>query len=269
MIIDFHTHAFPDRIAERTIAQLSKMANISAYSDGTADGLFREMEKGNVDIAINLPVLTKPEQFDSVNAFAAEINQRFQGRERRIISFGAIHPACADIPSKMRWLRDNGFLGVKLHPDYQGTYIDDDGYVQILRAAADCGLVAVTHAGIDVGYKDQPVHCPPDRALKLIRKVPYSGLVLAHYGAADMPREVLSTIAGEDVYLDTAYILRFIGEDDFRRILDRHGEDRVLFASDSPWSSVREDVQILRSFHLGASAEEKILYQNAKRLLGL
>jgi hypothetical protein len=152
---------------------------------------------------------------------------------------------------------------------YKFAHIDDDGYVQILRAAADCGLVAVTHAGIDVGYKDKPVHCPPDRALKLIRKVPYSGLVLAHYGAADMPLEVLSTLAGENVYFDTAYILPSIGEDNFKRILDRHGEDRVLFASDSPWTSMKDSIAILRSFGLGKSAEDKILYQNAKRLLGL
>ena len=269
MIIDFHTHVFPEKIAERTIARLSQMGGIPAFADGTRAGLLRAMEEADVRVSINLPVLTKPEQFESVNAFSAEINQAFKGKERRIISFGAIHPACPNIKEKMCWLRDNGFLGVKLHPDYQGTYIDDDGYVQILRAAAETGLIAVTHAGIDVGYKDQPVHCPPDRALKLIRKISYSGFVLAHYGAAGMPEEVLSTIAGENVYLDTAYILRFIGEDDFKRILDRHGEDRVLFASDSPWSSMKEDIQILHSFGLGKTTEEKILSGNAKALLGL
>jgi predicted TIM-barrel fold metal-dependent hydrolase len=70
-------------------------------------------------------------------------------------------------------------------------------------------------------------------------------------------------------HASVAYILPSIGEDNFKRILDRHGEDRVLFASDSPWTSMKDSIAILRSFGLGKSAEDKILYQNAKRLLGL
>ena len=39
MIIDFHTHTFPDQIAASAIARLSDKANIPAYSSGTAGGL--------------------------------------------------------------------------------------------------------------------------------------------------------------------------------------------------------------------------------------
>ena len=35
MIIDFHTHVFPDKIAEKTIAYLSKKGGIPAFSDGS------------------------------------------------------------------------------------------------------------------------------------------------------------------------------------------------------------------------------------------
>ena len=43
MIIDFHTHIFPDRIAPVTIQKLSEKAQIPAYTDGTLDDLKRSM----------------------------------------------------------------------------------------------------------------------------------------------------------------------------------------------------------------------------------
>ena len=39
MIIDFHTHTFPDPIADAAIDRLSRQANITAYTCGTAAGL--------------------------------------------------------------------------------------------------------------------------------------------------------------------------------------------------------------------------------------
>ena len=99
--------------------------------------------------------------------------------------------------------------------------------------------------------------------------MPHSKLVLAHYGANEMLEESLATLAGLDVYFDTAYILRFITPELFRAILEKHGEDRVLFASDSPWSSIEKDLSILRSFGLPQETENKILCENAARLLNL
>ena len=269
MLIDFHTHVFPDRIAAKTIALLSEKGGIPAFSDGSVDGLLSEMEKAQVDLAVTLPVLTSPAQFDSVTRFASELNRAYKDSSRRICSFAGIHPACEDIEGKMRFIRESGFLGVKIHPDYQDTFITDEGYVRILECAREYDLIVVTHAGVDGGFRDRPVKCPPALALELIRKVPYEKLVLAHLGGNEMPREVYELLAGERVYLDTSYVLRFTDRETFDALLERHGDDRVLFASDSPWSSIENDVALLRSFGLPKETEERILSGNAMRLLGL
>ena len=141
--------------------------------------------------------------------------------------------------------------------------------MRILAAARRLDLIVVTHAGVDGGYRGLPVRCTPERARRLIDAVPHSKLVLAHYGANEMLEESLATLAGLDVYFDTAYILRFITPELFRAILEKHGEDRVLFASDSPWSSIEKDLSILRSFGLPKETENKILCENAARLLNL
>ena len=268
MIIDFHTHVFPDKIAGRTIALLSEKGGIPPFSDGTVNGLVEKMEEAGVSLSVTLPVLTNPAQFDSVNRFAMELNHAFADKEKRLISFAGIHPLCDHIDEKMRFIKESGFIGVKLHPDYQQTFIDDEAYVNILACAKEYDLVVVTHAGVDGAYRDT-VHCPPERALKLIRKVPHAKLVLAHLGGNEMSEQVIDMLCGEDVYLDTAYVLRATSKETFERILQKHGADKILFATDSPWSSIAQDVEILKSFSLDAATQEKIFYENAKTLLGI
>ena len=268
MIIDFHTHIFPDAIAKRTMDRLTAMGSTAPFSDGTAAGLLSRMAEYGVDLSVNLPVLTAPRQFESTNRFAAESNAFFADKSRRILSFAGIHPACEELEKKMVWIKENGFLGVKIHPDYQATFITDERYVRILECARDLDLIVLTHAGVDGGLPDC-VHCPPSMVRELIRKVPHSKLVLAHYGGHLLAEEVLDTLCGEDVYFDTALAFQWIDEELFKKVLDRHGEDRVLFASDSPWSNVKKDLERLRSFSLGKETEEKILSSNARKLLGI
>ena len=269
MIIDFHTHVFPDKIASKTIETLASNSNSSPSTDGTVDGLLNAMERSNTDICVTLPVLTKPTQFESVTAFAISLNERFAGQKCRLISFGGIHPDCDDVKGKMRYLKDNGIKGVKIHPDYQSTFIDDEKYVEILKCAKDNDLIVVTHSGIDDGYKGFPVRCPPERVLKVIEKVGHNKFVLGHYGAHKQWEQVLNMLAGKDVYFDTAYTLHEIDEKLFKDILEKHGDEKILFATDCPWREIKKDVEILKSYNLEKDTEEKLFYKNAIKLLGL
>ena len=59
MVIDFHTHCFPDKIAERAIGKLSYVSGgLKYYSDGTVDGLKKNMAAENVDAAVVLNIAT-------------------------------------------------------------------------------------------------------------------------------------------------------------------------------------------------------------------
>jgi predicted TIM-barrel fold metal-dependent hydrolase len=268
VIIDFHTHVFPDKIAEKTVKLLEAKGGIPSFSDGTADGLTCALEDAGVDIAVTLPVLTNPKSFDSVNRYAAEINARFENESRRLISFGAIHPACENIEGKMKEIKSLGFRGVKIHPDYQETYINDDGYVKIVNAARELDLIVITHAGVDFAYPDD-VHCTPPLALELLKKAPHEKFVFAHLGGEKMQEEFLDTFADTGVYFDTAYVLRYISPEIFNAWLARVGNERILFASDSPWSDVGRDVEILNSFVKDEKTRERLFSLNAKKLLGI
>ena len=93
--------------------------------------------------------------------------------------------------------------------------------------------------------------------------------MLAHYGGYDCWEEVYEYLAGEDVYLDTAFTLKYISEEMFMKILHKHDYKKILFASDIPWSDARQDVSILAAMPLEEQVRDAILSGNAKRLLGM
>ena len=269
MIIDFHTHVFPEKIAKRAIEALSLGGAIKPHTDGTVSGALQSMERSGVDLAINLPPLTNATQFSNVLKYANELNSSPEAYPR-VMSFAGIHPDEPDVEQRLSEVLAAGIRGIKIHPDFQGAYIDDERYVRILSEAKRLGLITVTHAGYDVGYFDKPVRCYPKRILRLLDKIGgYPKLVLAHIGSNAMSSEVLETLAGTDVYFDTAYTLHDIDRSVFLGILEKHGDDKILFATDSPWRDQKEEIELLKSYNLGAETEEKIFSANAKRLLGI
>ena len=135
MTIDFHTHIFPEKIAAKTIAKLETKADVKAYANGREESLLQSMKHAGIDVSVVLPVVTAPEQFETVNRFAVSLNEKYSGKDVRLLSFGGIHPDTADYKEKLRRIRQMGLQGIKLHPDYQDTYFDDIKYMRILEEA--------------------------------------------------------------------------------------------------------------------------------------
>ena len=268
MIIDFHTHIFPEKIAAKTIEKLETIANVKAFTDGKEASLVSSMETAGVDISIVLPVVTRPEQFNTVNEFAARLNEKYQESRYRLLSFGGIHPDTLNYKRELRIIKDLGLQGIKLHPDYQDTYFDDIKYMRILDYATELGLISVVHAGIDIGFPDN-VRCSTERICKVINTVAPERMVLAHYGGFKLWDEVADRIAGSNVYLDTSYTFGFIKDATFLQILQKHGADKILFATDSPWSGQKESLAHLRSLSLEQKDLNQILGLNAEKLLQL
>ena len=87
MVIDFHTHTFPDHIAARAIASMQSMSHTEAFCDGTVSGLTRSMAHAGIDRSVVLPVATNPLKLQSMNNASLAQN----GRDG-LIYFGAVHP---------------------------------------------------------------------------------------------------------------------------------------------------------------------------------
>lgn len=260
MIIDFHTHMFPDKIAKGTIDFLAGVCQMEAYTDGTYEGLKKATLDAGVDLSIALPIVTNPRQFRSINEFAA----RYQ--EKPVISFGSIHPESGDYKGELRQIKELGLKGIKLHPDYQEVYFNDIRYKRIVSFASELGLIISVHAGMDPKSPDD-IHCTPAMAAEVIDEVAPPKLVLAHLGGYQRWEEAEQYLAGKQVYLDTGVSLDKMPEEQILHIVRNHGTDKILFATDLPWSSQKTFIKIINEIALTEDEREKIFYKNACKLL--
>ena len=267
MVIDFHTHIFPDAIAHKTIQLLEQRSGIDAATDGTLDGLLSSMNETGVDLSVILPVMTRPSQFESINVFAKSINES-EIYNKRFLSFGGIHPDCEDYREKLKIIKEMGLPGIKLHPDYQGVMIDDIRYMNIIEYASELGLIVLTHAGVDSGLPF-PIHCPPDKMRKVIEKIKPEKLVVAHYGGWKQWEMVYEYLADLDVYFDTAVTFGYIEQEMFLKIWEKVNKEKVLFATDSPWSDAAMAIAKVHELPITEKEKENLLGKNAKKLLEL
>ena len=278
MVIDFHNHFYPDKIAEKAIEKLTDVANIVAYTDGTLKGLSDDLKNSGYDLGIVLPVATAPKQVEHINTNAAVIPSLYSN----ILSFGAMHPDYENYKDEIFRLKELGIKGIKLHPDYQNTFFDDPKIINILDEAFKQDMIVVVHAGLDIGLPE-PIHTGISQILNVINHFGdrASKLVLAHTGGWALWDEVLDKIAGKNVYMDISFSLgstkrksdgselKLIDDDMLIKIVRKHGADKVLFGTDSPWGDHKMMLDKFLSLPFTHVEQDKILYQNAKKLLGI
>ncbi len=262
MIIDFHTHMFPDKIAKSTLEYLAGICQMDPHTDGTYEGLLASTKSSGIDLSVAQPVVTKPKQFDSINRFAAE------HQEGAVLSFGGIHPDNDDYKGKLRQIKEMGLKGIKLHPDYQDTYFNDIRYKRIVSYASELDLIVLVHAGVDP-LSPQDVHCTPAMAREMLNEVAPTKLVLAHMGGNQMWDEVEELLVGQDVYFDTGVVLDKMPQDQFLRMVKNHGSNRILFGTDSPWADQADFVRLLSRMPLSEEERVDIFSGTACSLLGM
>lgn len=268
MIIDFHTHIFPEKVAEKAIPKLADVINIAPSTSGTADSLLDSMDRAGIHTSVILPAVTNVKQFDSIIRFAHAINERDYPKDRpRLFSIAGIHPDMPDYKEKLTLIHRMGFRGIKIHPDYQGVFFDDIRYMRILDKASELGLFTITHAGFDP-YSPGKVHCTPERVRRVLDEAAPQKLILAHMGCNEFYDKSEELLVGQDLYMDTAYSLCHMDRQQLCRMIKNHGAHRILFGTDSPWTDQAESVSVLRSLPLKDEEREQILWKNGAELLG-
>ena len=282
MIIDFHTHTFPAKIAHSVIAHLQGKSRSMAFTDATTDGLRRSMDNAGIDLSILLPVMTNTHQVPKLNEIAARTNEHWE--ETGLLSFGGMHPEYTNYKEELRHIADMGIKGIKLHPAYQGYDFDDIRYMRIIDKATELGLIVLTHAGMDIGIPEHN-YCSTAHIRHVMQEVGPDKLVLAHMGGWQGWRDVANNLADLPVYFDTAFSMGDIlpapnttradeeshnmNKQQFAFLAHTLGTDKLLFATDCPWSSQSESLQFLRDCDFTQQELADILGNNAKKLLKL
>lgn len=269
MIIDFHAHCFPDKIAKRAISVLEgnvikiQGKNYPARTDGSLGELISTMNDDGVDYSVVLPIATTPTQSGSINRFAKEINGK-----NGIISFGSVHPLQRDWEAVLEEIKSCGLLGIKLHPEYQGVYVTSNEVKSILKKCEELELYTVFHAGADIGMP-KPVHCMPECLNYLLDYVGGDKIIAAHMGGWDEWEDVEKYLVGTPIKFDTSYVRDFMDKEQFKRIVRNHGADKIVFGTDHPWQRANEAMEYINSVQLTSDELDRIYYKNAAELLGI
>ncbi len=260
MVIDFHTHVFPDAIAPRTLEKLSSVSGYRPVTDLTVSGLLGYMDRAGVDISVVQPVVTKPSHTLNTNRFASEICSE------RIVSFGGIHPDTDDYKRDIDYVCSLGLKGLKFHAEYQGFVLDEPRMLRIYDYALEKGLVILHHGGFDPAFP-APFRSDPKRFAKIVAELGGGRIVAAHFGGHDQWDDVEEYLVGKDIYLDTSMGTEYYGRERFERIVRAHGAERILFATDSPWSDAVTEIANIKAWSLSDEEKELIFHKNAERLL--
>lgn len=261
MIVDVHTHIFPDEMAQRTVDQLSAAGRVPAFTNGTLAGLIASMDAAGIDISVIAPVSTKPSQVMKINDFSAS------AAGDRIIAFGSLHPEFEDVESEVARMKSMGIRGIKLHPEYQTFHPDDEGLFPMYEQLERAGLYVLFHAGHDVEIPT--LHSTPQRFARVHEAFPKLVVMLAHLGSWRLWDDVEEHLVGKGVYLDTSYIFDDIDPAQFRRIVTDHGPGNILFGTDSPWADQKVEVERMRASGLAPEVIDQIFGGTASELFGL
>lgn len=262
MIIDFHTHTFPDKIAEAAILSLEQGGGIKRAIDGKVSDLRLSMECHGIDKSVSLPVATKESQVQSINDSAISLIG-----DKQIIPFGCMHPLYENPEKELLRLKNAGIKGIKLHPEYQRTPIDAKENVRILSICRDLNFICVIHSGKDIAFPHS-LMCHPRDVKKITKELKGIKLVLAHMGGWNLWDEITDIFDGDEVYIDTSFSFSYLGKEKMKDMINFWDKDKVLFGTDSPWDNQRKAVEDIKSIGLSEECFEKIMHINAEILLG-
>ncbi len=250
MVIDIHTHTFPDKLAAPTIRKLQGACHTRAFTDATNAGLAASMARAGIDCSSSPAGGHQPPSGGPCQR-ERRSDQRPGPRDRYLLL--RLHPPdCPDPRGELARIAALGLKGIKLHPAYQATRFDDIRYLRILDRAGELGLVVLTHAGIDIGIP-APTYCDPEMVLRALEQVGPVTLILAHMGGWRQWDQVEALLPQSSVLLDTAFSygdltpleghpfsedqLHMMEQEQFVRFVRKFGAQRLLFGTDSPWGT--------------------------------
>ncbi len=261
-LIDFHTHIFPDPIAERAAANVGNYYSLNMEGNGTA-AMLRSRVPAGVDCRFVISsAAMKAKNVIPGNDFLLQQ----AASDSAYIPFGSFHPdmgeteACKEIER----IAEAGVKGIKIHPDFQKLFVDDDAMIPLYRRCAALGLPVLFHVGdINTDYST------PKRTRRVVDLVPDLKVIAAHMGGYSIWDQAMEYLGDTNVYLDCSEVRPYLSEEHSYRLIMDFGVDRVLFGSDYPVFCTETAFAHINALPFTEEEKEKLFHLNAEKLLNL
>lgn len=261
-IFDVHVHIYPDKIAEKASESIGVFyGGIRMHGSGTLQDCLRQMDEAEITRFAAHSVALTPHNVEKINQFI--LDAQAQAPER-IVPFAAIHPELEDLPAAVDRMVAQGFRGIKIHPDMQKFAVDDPSVRPMMEAIAG-KLPLLIHCG-DYRYD----YDGPQRVLNLHRELPELQIIAAHFcgwGEWDTAAQLLP--GHDNLIVDTSSSLYRWSAEEATRLIHKLGAENVLFGTDYPMWSPKEELERFMQLKLSDAEREDILWNNATRLFNL
>jgi len=260
VIIDAHTHVWPDRIAKIALGS-NRVPGLEARGDGTVGGLTSDMERSGVDVSCCLAIANEARHVDSVNRFVAGI------ADERHVPFGTVHVDLS-VEENIASLERHGVRAVKVHPLFQRFALDDKRLWEIFEAFGS-DYVVIVHVG-EGGDAYTNSLSSPKMIRDITRQFPGLRLMACHFGGYKILDDAEEMLAGADVVLETSWppSLARLRPERVRNLIRKHGAERVIFGSDWPMTSPGDEIRAIEALGLSDDETKRVLGGTLAELLG-
>ena len=259
MIIDFHAHIYPSKIAEKASKNIGDFYHTAMKYNGSPECLLESGRKIGVEYYIVHSTATAAHQVESINNYIVGECEKHP----EFVGFGTILPQYEDFENELKRIKKAGLHGIKLHPDFQKYIVDIPEMDPIYDVIASLKMPVLFHAG---DYRYDFSH--PKRIAHVMEKHPDLVVIAAHFGGYTQWKESEEFLVGKNCYFDTSSSLWKLPVPDAMRIIRNHGVGRILFGSDYPMWDHTDELQRFCQLPLSDEEREMILYKNGLNLLG-
>ena len=279
MIIDSHTHIFPEEVIKSRDSFCQRDEGFSAiYGNpkarlARAEDLIASMDEAEVDASIicGFP-WGRSDLCHLHNHYLLESVSRYPHRLIAFLSLPLLDPE-----GSMKELEDGirrGARGVGEMAFYERemTSLDLDLMKPILTVMEKRGVPLLLHTNETIGHPyPGKGKTPLGRFLELARSCPKLPIVLGHWGGGLLFYELMPEVAKAltHVFYDTAASPFLYSKKIYSLGCEIAGADRILFGSDFPLLSPGRYFQEIEESGVKIEDQRKILGQNLARLLGL
>ncbi|MCM8784312.1 MAG: amidohydrolase family protein [Candidatus Omnitrophica bacterium] len=261
MIIDIHTHAWPNKVSRKAQEHLESSFRVKLVAEPTLDTLLRFMDRNNIEVSVVCAVATRVEQVPSINDWLFGI------RSERIKVFCSLHPQYPQLKEEIKRVKEHGD-GIKLQPEFQDFYIDDEIAFPMYSFAESLDIPVLFHCGEELSGTKM-VRSSPRRLLNVKEKFPKLRIIAAHFGGFRLWEEVKKHLLGKDIYLDTSFFFSYLPREEVKAMILSHLPERIVFGTDFPLIDQKQDLDFLKSLEIPKELKERILSLNARQILVL
>ena len=257
-VVDVHAHVYPEKIAQRAVDSVGEFYNIEMHGNGTADYLCERHLEAGITHGIIHSVAVKPKNVESINTFSAQACMAHPN----FIGFMTMHPDYEDPEAEIERALQLGMKGMKIHPDTQMVDADDPRMMRIYEML-EGRMALIVHAG---DYRYDFSH--PRRIKNICKTFPKLKVDAAHFGGWSVPDLAMEYLEDENCFMDCSSSFFITGKRRAKELIRFYGADRILFGSDFPMWSPKNELNFLESLDLTEDELEKIVWLNAQRFVG-